>query len=200
MFCTNCQYTSFDQLESCPACGANWEQIKKKLNLDWLQGDYPLQPDDYVAQGFSFFQSQDQAESKMDKEWQQQEGQSQQAPPAKNIENTAQDTGLEFTWDHEPETVKVNTASNAAQKPDLNQTGQDETWLASAKQTEDQEIAYPELEREMLELKDQQGISDQAQPGPEQWDLELDPEAEEVDITALFDEIESDLDARPKKQ
>lgn len=165
MFCSNCQYTSFDQLESCPACGANWQQIKKKLNLDWLQGDYPLQPDDYVAQGFSFFQSQDQAESKMDKDWQQQEGQS----------------------------------------TDSNQNGQDETWLASAKQAEDQEIAYPELEQEMLELKEQQGNSDQTlqaqtQPGPEKWDLELDPKAEEVDISALFDEIESDLDARPKKQ
>lgn len=36
MFCRKCRYTSFDHYETCPKCGYNWEEERKRLNLDWL--------------------------------------------------------------------------------------------------------------------------------------------------------------------
>lgn len=37
MYCRKCKYTSFDYLETCPACGYVWANERSDLNLDWLK-------------------------------------------------------------------------------------------------------------------------------------------------------------------
>lgn len=37
MYCRKCKYTSFDYLETCPACGYVWANERKDLNLEWLK-------------------------------------------------------------------------------------------------------------------------------------------------------------------
>ena len=36
MYCKKCRYTSFDHLSSCPKCGQDWMEEKKKLGIEWL--------------------------------------------------------------------------------------------------------------------------------------------------------------------
>ena len=36
MFCTKCNYTSFDHLPTCPKCAFDWSQQKKAFNVEWM--------------------------------------------------------------------------------------------------------------------------------------------------------------------
>ncbi|MFP4212650.1 MAG: hypothetical protein ACLFRL_00940 [Desulfohalobiaceae bacterium] len=221
MFCTKCKFTSFDQLERCPACGSSWQQIKKDLNLDWLSGAYPVQSEESYVQPDQGLQGQDSEQADV-----RQDQSRTDTVAAAGLEAAQEDLELDFAWEE---------FSSPAQPAQYQGPG-------SAKQSLDQkeEIAFPELEG-MLDtgqdlgqpaqedgLEAGQSSSQEEQPawaeeapeGPGQdgWggpaasgedeqlqgedleglDFELEPEGQEVDITALFDELESDLDSRRK--
>jgi hypothetical protein len=36
MYCPRCKYTYSDQLDICPRCGADWQEVRQRLELDWL--------------------------------------------------------------------------------------------------------------------------------------------------------------------
>lgn len=36
MYCKKCKYHAFDHLSACPKCGADWEETRKALYLNWL--------------------------------------------------------------------------------------------------------------------------------------------------------------------
>lgn len=36
MYCKHCNYHSFDHARECPKCGADWQDVRKLLHLDWL--------------------------------------------------------------------------------------------------------------------------------------------------------------------
>lgn len=219
MFCSKCHYTSFDQLESCPACGSSWQQIKSKLNLDWLVGNYPEQQGAYDPEQ-ALKREQSGTDVKTD----------QDLPGAvPGSLDTPQELELEFTWEGEQRPSYQAQGSSAVQASG----GQ------SGKLEQGEDIAFPDLEG-LFETEQKAGLSGQGkrdlgqesrsfqqkaqpaaqkeeQPGGSQrsnnkqdeevnffeeqdgLDFELEPEGEEVDISALFDELESDLDSRRKK-
>ncbi|MFO8031616.1 MAG: hypothetical protein R6U22_03645 [Desulfohalobiaceae bacterium] len=221
MFCNKCKFTSFDQLESCPACGSNWQQIKRELNLDWLQGSYPVQSQGYQAHALGLEQ---QAEAQGDHQTQVKDEIVDFA-----YSGAPQETELEFNWEDELGPSRPDKGFQAAQQA---QTGQ--------QQAQEEDIAFPDLE-DMFEtgqktaasgLSEDKGAgadsgskgvgaseqeegqqspglpkqtrkrqAENSEPLPDQEGLEfeLEPEGEEVDISALFDELESDLDSRRKK-
>lgn len=36
MYCKKCKYHAFDHVSTCPKCGADWEETRKALYLNWL--------------------------------------------------------------------------------------------------------------------------------------------------------------------
>lgn len=36
MYCKKCKYYAHDHISTCPKCGANWEDTRKELHLNWL--------------------------------------------------------------------------------------------------------------------------------------------------------------------
>lgn len=36
MYCNKCRYVSYDYLSSCPKCGQDWSEERKKMGLDWI--------------------------------------------------------------------------------------------------------------------------------------------------------------------
>ncbi len=36
MYCKKCKYHAFDHVNTCPKCGADWEETRKALYLNWL--------------------------------------------------------------------------------------------------------------------------------------------------------------------
>lgn len=220
MFCKKCKFTSFDQLESCPACGSSWQQIKRELNLDWLQGSYPVQSQGYQAHALGLEQ---QAEAEDD------QGQAKEDFADFAYSGASQEMELEFNWEDEPGPSRPDKGFQAAQQA---QTGQ--------QQAQEEDIDFPDLE-DMFKTgqktaasglsedkgagadsgskgvgasghgqgQQSPGLPHQARniqdensehlPDQEGLEFELEPEGEEVDISALFDELESNLDSRRKK-
>jgi len=37
MFCSKCNYTSFDHLTNCPKCGYDWGAERRIFNVEWVQ-------------------------------------------------------------------------------------------------------------------------------------------------------------------
>ncbi len=37
MFCSKCNYTSFDHLAQCPKCGYDWAAERRIFNVEWVQ-------------------------------------------------------------------------------------------------------------------------------------------------------------------
>ena len=38
MYCKKCRFHSFDHVSACPKCGANWDETRKALYLNWITG------------------------------------------------------------------------------------------------------------------------------------------------------------------
>ncbi len=36
MYCKKCKFHSFDHVKTCPKCGADWEEARKSLYLNWI--------------------------------------------------------------------------------------------------------------------------------------------------------------------
>ena len=44
MYCKKCKFHASDSLSTCPKCGANWEETRKALFLNWLTGSRHWEP------------------------------------------------------------------------------------------------------------------------------------------------------------
>ncbi len=37
MYCSKCKYISYDHMDTCPKCGLDWTEERKKLGIEWLE-------------------------------------------------------------------------------------------------------------------------------------------------------------------
>lgn len=44
MYCKKCKFHASDSVSTCPKCGANWEETRKALSLNWLTGSRHWEP------------------------------------------------------------------------------------------------------------------------------------------------------------
>ncbi|MFP4391620.1 MAG: hypothetical protein ACOC43_03600, partial [Desulfohalobiaceae bacterium] len=187
--------------------------------MDWLVGNYPVQQGGYDPE-LALKREQSGTDDKTDQDL---------SGAAPGSLDAPQELELEFTWEGEQRPSYQAEGSSAAQAsggqsgkleqgediafPDLEGLFETEQKAGLPEQGEQdlgQEPRYVQQEAQALAQKEEQPgrlrRSNNKQDGGVNFfeeqdglDFELEPEGEEVDISALFDELESDLDSRRKK-
>jgi hypothetical protein len=131
MYCKKCKFHSFDHVSTCPKCGADWEETRKSLYLNWLSasGVSWLAKDASPAATAAPSKAQGAGKETLQKSAPQDYLTAPMAPPAATAANASIDSGidvssfpeLEFAMpEAEPaQAPKVETTARSAPAPKL---------------------------------------------------------------------------------
>lgn len=94
MYCKKCKFHSFDHVSTCPKCGADWEESRKSLYLNWLSASGVNWLEKKTAQNETApAMAQGAAEAASHEDYLA----APVAPPAKAVADSAMDNGIDVS-------------------------------------------------------------------------------------------------------